>query len=198
MSLKLKNEEPAKPMKDIQIIQDIKDIQDIREEKLSQISGVNAMDKAMKEKTVRKVAMVILFVGVALLFGGLAAYLHNDYFLKNAETVTGVVTEKRMHRNYLTCSIYVNYEVDGKTYDELYVSDGHNMQIGQNVTVYYNPDKPTEITDGREITMLFICLIVMGGIVFLIGGYMVFWINQNPDKGIRIYERIFQKTGRNK
>lgn len=55
-----------------------------------------------------------MFVGLALLFAGLAAYVHNDLFLRKAETVPGIVTEKRMHRNHATCTIFVDYEVDGK------------------------------------------------------------------------------------
>lgn len=46
--------------------------------------------------------MMVMFVGLALLFAGLAAYVHNDLFLRKAETVPGIVTEKRMHRNHAT------------------------------------------------------------------------------------------------
>ena len=84
-------------------------------------------------------------------------------------------------------------EVDGKTYNEIYVGDGHDMQIGQKVTVYYDPEKPTKITDGRKIPTMSVYLVIIGGALFLIGGYLVFWMNQNPDKGIEIYNRIFKK-----
>lgn len=73
------------------------------------------------------------------------------------------------------------------------MGDGHNMQIGQMVTVYYDPEKPTKITDGRKIPTLSVYLVIIGGAFFLIGGYLVFWMNQNPDKGIEIYNRIFKK-----
>ena len=84
-------------------------------------------------------------------------------------------------------------EVDGKTYNEIYVGDGHDMQIGQKVTVYYDPEKPTKITDGRKIPTMSVYLVIIGGALFLIGGYLVFWMNQNPDKEIEIYNRIFKK-----
>ena len=149
--------------------------------------------KEIRKKSVRKEVMIVMFAGLALLFAGLAAYVHNDLFLRKAETVPGIVTEKRMHRNHATCTIFVDYEVDGKTYNEIYVGDGHDMQVGQKVTVYYNPEKPTKITDGRKIPTWSVYLVIIGGALFLIGGYLVFWMNQNPDKGIEIYNRIFKK-----
>ncbi len=165
----------------------------LSEEKQARIFGEDLGDKEIRKKSVRKEVMIVMFVGLALLFAGLAAYVHNGMFLKKAETVTGIVTEKRMHRNYATCTIFVDYEVDGKAYNEIYVGDGHDMQVGQRVTVYYNPEKPTEITDGRKIPTISIWLVIIGGALFLIGGYLVFWMNQNPDKGIEIYNRIFKK-----
>ena len=165
----------------------------LSEEKQARIFGEDLGDKKIRKKSVRKEVMIVMFVGLALLFAGLAASVHNDLFLRKAETVPGIVTEKRMHRNYATCTIFVDYEVDGKTYNEIYVGDGHDMQVGQKVTVYYNPEKPTKITDGRKIPTLSVYLVIIGGALFLIGGYLVFWMNQNPDKGIEIYNRIFKK-----
>lgn len=168
----------------------------LSEEKQARIFGEDLGDKEIRKKSVRKEVMIVMFAGLALLFAGLAAYLHNGMFLKKAETVTGIVTEKRMHRNYATCTIFVDYEVDGKAYNEIYVGDGHDMQVGQRVTVYYNPEKPTEITDGRKIPTISIWLVIIGGALCLIGGYLVFWMNQNPDKGIEIYNRIFKKRAK--
>ena len=165
----------------------------LSEEKQARIFGEDLGDKEIRKKSVHKEVMIVMFVGLALLFAGLAAYVHNDLFLRKAETVPGIVTEKRMHRNHATCTIFVDYEVDGKTYNEIYVGDGHDMQIGQKVTVYYNPEKPTKITDGRKIPTWSVYLVIIGGAMFLIGGYLVFWMNQNPDKGIEIYNRIFKK-----
>ena len=151
----------------------------LSEEKQARIFGEDLGDKEIRKKSVRKEVMIVMFVGLALLFAGLAAYVHNDLFLRKAETVPGIVTEKRMHRNHATCTIFVDYEVD--------------VQIGQKVTVYYDPEKPTKITDGRKIPTMSVYLVIIGGALFLIGGYLVFWMNQNPDKGIEIYNRIFKK-----
>ena len=168
----------------------------LSEEKQARIFGEDLGDKEIRKKSVRKEVMIVMFVGLALLFAGLAAYVHNDLFLRKAETVPGIVTEKRMHRNHATCTIFVDYEVDGKTYNEIYVGDGHDMQIGQKVTVYYDPEKPTKITDGRKIPTMSVYLVIIGGALFLIGGYLVFWMNQNPDKGFEIYNRIFKKNAK--
>lgn len=148
------------------------------EEKQARIFGEDLGDKEIRKKSVRKEVMIVMFVGLALLFAGLAAYVHNDLFLRKAETVPGIVTEKRMHRNHATCTIFVDYEVDGKTYNEIYVGDGHDMQIGQKVTVYYDPEKPTKITDGRKIPTMSVYLVIIGGALFLIGGYLVFWMTR--------------------
>lgn len=74
----------------------------LSEEKQARIFGEDLGDKEIRKKSVRKEVMIVMFVGLALLFAGLAAYVHNDLFLRKTETVPGIVTEKRMHRNHAT------------------------------------------------------------------------------------------------
>ncbi len=75
----------------------------------------------------------------------------------------------------------------------IHVTDNYLQEALHKVTVYYDPEKPTKITDGRKIPTMSVYLVIIGGALFLIGGYLVFWMNQNPDKGIEIYNRIFKK-----
>ena len=121
----------------------------LSEEKQARIFGEDLGDKEIRKKSVRKEVMIVMFVGLALLFAGLAAYVHNDLFLRKAETVPGIVTEKRMHRNHATCTIFVDYEVDGKTYTKNVTAtvnqykNGINLdeiQIGDYVNYTYDID----------------------------------------------------------
>lgn len=70
------------------------------EEEQAELFGEDIGDKEIRKKSVRKDVMIVMFVGLALLFAGLAAYVHNDLFLRKAETVPGIVTEKRMVLEY--------------------------------------------------------------------------------------------------
>ena len=85
--------------------------------------------------------------------------------------------------------------MNGKSYTRLYHDDNLGEIEGQKVTVYYDPENPKKITDGRIISKYLVFFIGVGAAMFLIGGYLVFWMNQNPDKGMEKYDKLFQNRG---
>lgn len=159
------------------------------EEKQAELFGEDVNDKEIRKKTACKEMLVFMFFGLALLFLGLGMSVHNKLFLRKADTVQGEITHIYRHRS--TYKVYVTYEVNGKSYTGLYHDDNVGEIEGQKVTVYYDPKNPKRIKDGRILSKYFVFFVGVGGAMFLIGGYLVFWMNQNPDKGLEIYEKIF-------
>lgn len=150
----------------------------------------NVREKEIKSKSIYSEVLIVMLVGCVLLFWGLGKSVHNKLFLRKAETVQGVVTD--VDRYDSTYNVYVTYEVNGKSYTGLYHDDEMGDIKGDKVTVYYDPENPKKITDGRTLPEYVVFLVGVGGAMFLIGGYLVFWMNQNPDKGIELYNKLFQ------
>ena len=161
------------------------------EEEQAELFGEDVEDRKIRKKSVRKEVLAVMLVGLALLFTGLGMSVHNKLFLRKAETVQGEITY--IYHNRSTYRAYVTYEVDGKSYNGVYHDDEFDDIKGQKVTVYYDPENPKKITDGRTLPKYFVLFVGVGGAMFLVGGYLVFWMNQNPDKGIEIYNSIFKK-----
>ncbi len=160
------------------------------EEEQAELFGDDVGDRKIREKSARKEMLSIMIVGLVLLFVGLGMSVHNKLFLRNADTVQGEITHIYHHRS--TNKVYVTYEVNGKSYTGLYHDDAVGEIKGQKVTVYYDPENPKKIMDGRILSKYFVFFVGVGAAMFLIGGYLVFWINQNPDKGIKKYNKLFQ------
>ena len=163
------------------------------EEQQAQLFGEDVGDKEIRKKFVRKEVMSVMIFGLILLFFGLGMSVHNKLFLRKADTVQGEITRIYHHRS--TNKVYVSYEVNGKSYTRLYHDDNVGEIEGQKVTVYYDPENPRKITDGRIISKYLVFFIGVGAAMFLIGGYLVFWMNQNPDKGMEKYNKLFQNRG---
>lgn len=160
------------------------------EEKQVELFGEDDGDRKIRAKSVRKDVLSVMIVGMILLFWGLGMPVHNKIFLRKADTVQGEITHIYRHRS--TYKVYVTYEVNGKSYTGLYHDDNVGEMEGQKVTVYYDPENPRKIMDGRIISKYFVFFVGVGGAMFLVGGYLMFWMNQNPDKGLEKYNKLFQ------
>lgn len=91
---------------------------------------------------------------------GIVAIVFSIFYLnfynktKNYPTTEAIVTKTELYEEEhydedthydATYTVYVEYTVDGKTYNEEY-GIFPNMKKGDKVTVSYNPDKPEEVT----------------------------------------------------
>lgn len=163
------------------------------EDEQAELFGEDVGDKEIRKKFVRKEVMSVMIFGLILLFFGLGMSVHNKLFLRKADTVQGEITRIYHHRS--TNKVYVSYEVNGKSYTRLYHDDNLGEIEGQKVTVYYDPENPKKITDGRIISKYLVFFIGVGAAMFLIGVYLVFWMNQNPNKGMEKYDKLFRNRG---
>ena len=70
-----------------------------------------------------------------------------------------------------TCDVYVKYAVQGKTYESRLDDYKNSYREGKELTVYYNPDKPTEVLSPSVVGP--VISIGMSVVLLLVGGGMV-------------------------
>lgn len=114
--------------------------------------------------------------GLLLIIVGIIAFvitLNNQSYIKTEATVINV--EKKQEstmvdgENQIT-TVYnatLNYKVDEKEYTQN-LDDVSKCSVGDKMTIYYNPDNPSQITQSKNL--VFPIIIIVGGIAFLTGG----------------------------
>ena len=100
---------------------------------------------------------LILIIGIILIIVGICFNNNNAKFMKNAETTTGTIYyEKDPNRSpseEIKYIVYAKYKVNGKEYYEPIQgkTKGKGLmsanESGTEITIYYNPNDPTEIRD---------------------------------------------------
>lgn len=128
------------------------------------------------------VLTILLAVCVVLLNMG------NDREALNCSaTTTGTVIDYRKVPRTKKSPIYpttYTYTVDGNVYQcEVTLSDLQKLEIGDDVTVHYNPSNPDECytdADSQKSTINYIgsCFLGLFGIVMIIGGIYFIIVNK--------------------
>ena len=115
-------------------------------------------------------------VGIILIIFGIIAFvitIKNQNYIEVEATITNIVLQEEEHldnegnRVEATYKFDIKYTVDGKEY----TSDLDNMfkqNIGDKITIYYNPKDPSQITQTKSI--IFPIIIIVAGIASLVGG----------------------------
>lgn len=121
------------------------------------------------------IAIIILsFMAIIFIVIGVVLKINNDKFMATAEKTTGTITEievyytrdsdgdrVRKHR------VYVEYTVDGEKYENRLDSYNSAMRVGGSVTVYYDPQNPTDISSG-DASIVTIIMICVGGLLLVV------------------------------
>ncbi len=131
---------------------------------------------------------IIGFCACVAGFGFLSS--HRD-FMDNAETTTAEITDikseyyytKNNNRNNnnskrnkrkVRYHVMIEYTVDGQLYERPLNEYNSDMYVGQEIEIYYNPDKPSEIGTGTDIGTI-VCFSI--GLPFLATGAVFIIIN---------------------
>lgn len=121
----------------------------------------------------------ITIFGVAIL----VINLNNQNYVKIESSVSKVEIEEEEHYDSddnlveATYEISVKYTVDGKEYEGVLVGLP-KYDIGEKMTIYYNPDDPTQITQTKSLILPIV--LIVGGIAAFTGGII---------SGINSYKR---------
>lgn len=127
---------------------------------------------------------IFALAGAIVIIVGIFLQKNNAEFLETAETTTAEITH--MDRSHdsdgdVNYSVFVEFEVDGKTYEGNLGQYDSSMYVGKEVTVYYNPENPHNFK-GSSAGFVGYFLIVFGAIFFLVGVMPLFKGNKNSKK----------------
>ena len=118
-------------------------------------------------------------MGIVLIVFGIAMFIINtkneDYIKTEAVISKSELVEPEhidMDGNTVeaTYKVYVKYTVDGKGYDEELGELSGEYKTGEKMTIYYNPDDPSQITQTKSKIIPVViaslgCASLVGGIV---------------------------------
>ena len=121
-----------------------------------------------------KLARFFLPLGIILLVFGIIMFSvnsKNQNYLKTEATVTGTqlstaaYTDPDGTYHDATYTVYIKYSVNDREYNgEL--NELPNYDKGKKITIYYNPNDPTQIT--MTISMILPIIIIIAGIASLV------------------------------
>lgn len=127
----------------------------------------------MRNNHLKKLIAVLL-----LIVGGVVFIIFGSVSVKQMKTYTEVpAVVSRIEREWVPdgeggdteqINIFVTYTVDGKEYTEQLQNTSTKLKQGENITVLYNPEDPTEVSGaskgGVALQIGFGCLLVLGGL----------------------------------
>lgn len=128
--------------------------------------------------------LIFFISGISVIIVGIAIKKSNEEFMKTAEKTEGVISNIETYTNYnrskkrneTNHTVYVTYEVDGKTYENVRLSYyTSSMYVGKGITLYYNPQNPGNIKVEEGMTVVTVLTSVMGGIFALVGFLVMFF-----------------------
>lgn len=133
--------------------------------------------KNIKASTAVMGVMIAVF-GVIFLIIGLFVAKDEKEFRENALQTTGTITEitvdyirKTDGKTKKEYDVYIEYTVDGIVYNDRLSYYDSSMHKGQSITLYYNPEDPSDVIGEKTGTGVFIlvsCFFIILGIVFII------------------------------
>ena len=111
--------------------------------------------------------IIVFIVGVFDIIYGvsfeLQQYKNKRESIKTDAYIYAVVTREDKKK-----ILYVNYDINNKTYDNILLTNDKYKKIGSNITIFYNKKNPTKITDGA-ISKNGYFIIVIGFICCVLG-----------------------------
>lgn len=111
--------------------------------------------------------IIVFIVGVFDIIYGvsfeLQQYKNKRESIKTDAYIYAVVTREDKKK-----ILYINYDINNKTYDNILLTNDKDKKIGSNITIFYNKKNPTKITD-RTISKNGYFIIVIGFICCVLG-----------------------------
>ncbi|MBQ8175451.1 MAG: DUF3592 domain-containing protein [Oscillospiraceae bacterium] len=124
------------------------------------------------------IGVVFFLVGVLLVIVSIITFVGNKQFEANAETVMATITEIDTYRTRSNGktkthhNVFIEYEIDGKTYNRELNYYTASMYEGKEIEVMYNPDNPADARANDDFA--WIILVFMGLIFGTLGGGLFF------------------------
>lgn len=119
-----------------------------------------------------------VFMGIGVLLIAiclLVSHFLNEKYDRCTETTTGIVINNVSNGEGAYAPVF-KYEVDGKEYEDKssLSTDPPKYEVGDEIEVHYNPDKPEEYYVDKVLIVVQIVLYAIGGFFFIFG--LVFFV----------------------
>lgn len=129
--------------------------------------------KITLKKVFMQVGIIFSLMGAVLLAVGMVIHAANASFMENAETTRAEITDIVRHHHYRKgkdgndYDVWIEYTVDGKTYNSRINSYDSSMYVGKEIEVFYDPENPSDVwTDSNVGIIIFTAI---GGLFFVLG-----------------------------
>lgn len=126
--------------------------------------------------------IIVFIVGVFDIIYGvsfeLQQYKNKRESIKTDAYIYAVVTREDKKK-----ILYVNYDINNKTYDNILLTNDKYKKIGSNITIFYNKKNPTKITDGTISKNGYFIIVI--GFICCVLGFSIFcfsFINKLKNK----------------
>lgn len=126
--------------------------------------------------------IIIFIIGIFDIIYGvnfeLQQYKNKRESIKTDAYIYAVVTREDKKK-----ILYVNYDINNKTYDNILLTNDKNKKIGSNITIFYNKKNPTKITDGTISKNGYLIIVI--GFICCVLGFSIFcfsFINKLKNK----------------
>ena len=126
--------------------------------------------------------IIIFIIGIFDIIYGvnfeLQQYKNKRESIKTDAYIYAVVTREDKKK-----ILYVNYDINNKTYDNILLTNDKNKKIGSNITIFYNKRNPTKITDGTISKNGYFIIVI--GFICCVLGFSIFcfsFINKLKNK----------------
>lgn len=136
-------------------------------------------DFAVERRTFTIVGSIFMLVGIIMLVVAFFIYKDSTRFYKTAEKTEATIEYIDKYREYNSTSkknktrhdVYISYYTsEGEYYDNVRISYySSSMKEGKSITVYYDPDDPSDVRVKAGSNFAIWILLGMGGIFTLIG-----------------------------
>lgn len=135
----------------------------------------------MKHLKKYKYCLVIVLIGLIDIICAMCIYNKKMNFINNAGKTEGVIyTISNNENNTL---LYVNYYVHSKKYNGIIVTEKEHIKISDKLTIYYDKNNPTKISDGIVKHNEYI-LIILGLVIILIAIFLFFNCKKEIEKEV--------------
>ena len=126
--------------------------------------------------------IIVFIVGVFDIIYGvsfeLQQYKNKRESIKTDAYIYAVVTREDKKK-----ILYVNYDINNKTYDNILLTNDKYKKIGSNITIFYNKKNPTKITEGTISKNGYFIIVI--GFICCVLGFSIFcfsFINKLKNK----------------
>lgn len=118
-----------------------------------------------------KTALCIIGLIVLLVGGNITFFSHRGY-VETTAVITKIEEVPRINAEDTNDhKVYVQYEVDGQTYEQASDHYQFDYSVGKEIRIYYDPNNPTIISGSSNVAG--IVFMAFGGVIILVSGILM-------------------------